>query len=298
MFRDVMVGVDERAGGRDAIALARHLLSSGGTLSVAHVDDPAPFLARGLYLGPDVTTDEATAKLLEHERQAAGLDVRLVRTSAPSPGEGLHRLAEEHGTDLLVVGSCSRGRLGRAMLGNDTRDCLNGAPCALAVAPAGYAGAPPRSTTIGVSYDGSAESEAAPVAARDLAARTGGAIHLCEVVALPPFVYSTAFAAGWDGDLGLVVAAAQARLDAIDGVDGTAVYGVTGEELARFGRDLDILIVGSRGCGPARRLIAGSTSNYLLGHARCPLLVLPRAAAAATSATDDAAQPAMRLVPA
>ena len=60
------------------------------------------------------------------------------------------------------------------------------------------------------------------------------------------------------------------------GVDGRAVYGIAGEELAAFGDELDLLVVGSRGYGPLRRLVSGSTSNYLERHARCSLLVLPR----------------------
>ncbi len=63
------------------------------------------------------------------------------------------------------------------------------------------------------------------------------------------------------------------------GADGRAVYGLAGEELAAFGDELDILVVGSRGYGPVRRLVLGSTSAYLEHHARCSLLVLPRAAA-------------------
>jgi nucleotide-binding universal stress UspA family protein len=51
-----------------------------------------------------------------------------------------------------------------------------------------------------------------------------------------------------------------------------------GEELAAFGEELDLLVVGSRGYGPVKRLVIGSTSDYLERHARCSLLVLPRVA--------------------
>jgi hypothetical protein len=37
VFRNVIVGVDEQAGGRDAIALARDLVLTGGKLTLAHV---------------------------------------------------------------------------------------------------------------------------------------------------------------------------------------------------------------------------------------------------------------------
>jgi nucleotide-binding universal stress UspA family protein len=45
---------------------------------------------------------------------------------------------------------------------------------------------------------------------------------------------------------------------------------------------MDVLVVGSRGYGPIKRLVLGSTSNYLQRHARCSLLVLPRASTEAS----------------
>lgn len=211
----------------------------------------------------------------------AGANARLLSAQAPSAGEGLHRLAEEHGADLLVVGSCERGRFGRAMLGSDTRAALNGASCAVAIAPVGYAGLRRDLSVIGVGYDASPESEAALAAARVLAAQNDALVLACEVVSLPSYAYSSAFVAGWAGNIESLLARSQERLDALGGVQGHPVYGVTGEELAVFGRDVDLLIVGSRGYGPGRRLIEGSTSGYLVGHARCALLVLPRADLAA-----------------
>jgi nucleotide-binding universal stress UspA family protein len=290
MFSHVMVGVDTRSGGRDAVALARQLMAPGGELTLAHVDDDcAAIFERNVEFGYDAAGHEATTRLLEQECRDAGAGVRLRRLSAASTGEGLHRLAEAQGADLLVVGSSRRGRLGRAMAGSDTRDSLNGASCAVAIAPLGFAAHQRRPRTIGVAYDGSRESEAALAAARDLAARDGAAIRACEVVSLPSYAYASVYAVGWAENITASVADAQVRLALLEGVDGQAVYGITGEELASFSRDVDVLIVGSRGYGPARRLIHGSTSNYLLGHARCALLVLPRAAESGSGEQADAA---------
>jgi nucleotide-binding universal stress UspA family protein len=68
-------------------------------------------------------------------------------------------------------------------------------------------------------------------------------------------------------------------------VEGHAVYGLAGEELAAFGDQVDILVVGSRGYGPVKRLVLGSTSDFLQRHARSSLLVLPRAAASPEDST-------------
>ena len=40
--------------------------------------------------------------------------------------------------------------------------------------------------------------------------------------------------------------------------------------------DLDLLVCGSRGYGPARRVLLGGVSARLLRHARVPVLVVPR----------------------
>jgi nucleotide-binding universal stress UspA family protein len=75
-----------------------------------------------------------------------------------------------------------------------------------------------------------------------------------------------------------MISEANERLGKLKGVEGHAVYGLAGEELAAFGDEVQLLVVGSRGYGPMKRLILGSTADYLERHARCSLLVLPRSA--------------------
>ena len=131
MFKNVLVGVDGSTGGRDAIALARLLSYPSGKLTLVFV--------RSSEIAEDVAESE---ELLERERSAADLDADLLSVLSLNPGRGLHEQAERRGADLLVVGSCSHGSFGRAMLSDDTRAALNGAPCAVAVAARGYARAP------------------------------------------------------------------------------------------------------------------------------------------------------------
>ena len=40
--------------------------------------------------------------------------------------------------------------------------------------------------------------------------------------------------------------------------------------------DADVLVCGSRGYGPARRVLLGGVSSRLLRHARIPVIVVPR----------------------
>lgn len=269
MFENVVVGVDGRPGGRDAIALARDLADPDARLTFVCV--------RGGEEADDLAESE---ELLERERRAAGVTAATLSVIAADPGRGLHEQAEREGADLLVVGSCSRGVLGRTMLGDDTRAALNGAPCAVAVAAQGYAERHTAIADVGVAYNASPESETALAAARALAAPGNATVHALEVVTLPAVSYGGIMSPPMGELISGMVAEAADRMKALDGVDGRAVYGLPGEELARFGDELDLLVVGSRGYGPLRRLVAGSTSDHLERHARCSLLVLPRAASA------------------
>ena len=165
------------------------------------------------------------------------------------------------------------------MLGDDTRAALNGAPCTVAIAARGYAEQPKPIEGIGVGYNGSAESGAALATARELAARTGASVKALEVVSLTVYAYSGFVPAAIGENVEELLQHANSRLKELPGVEGRAVYGLAGEEMAAFSDEVDILVVGSRGYGPVRRLVLGSTSNYLERHARCSLVVVPRGAA-------------------
>lgn len=217
--------------------------------------------------------------MLEREREDAQVASQLMSVTSSSPGRGLHETAERTGADLIVVGSCGRSMLGRAMLGDDARAALNGAPCAVATAARGYAESPVPLASIGVGYDGSSESETALAAARAIAARHRSLVRALHVVTLPSYAFAGVAAPSLGETIELMVGDAQADLDKLSDVQGRALYGLPGEELASFGEEVDMLVIGSRSYGPIRRLMLGSTSGYLQHHARCSLLVLPRSTA-------------------
>jgi nucleotide-binding universal stress UspA family protein len=279
MFEKVLVGVDGASGGRDAIALASRLSDQDGNLTLAHVHPGRLHAPRSASPGTVIEESEKSLELLKRERSAAEVTAELVSVGSPSPGRGLHQQADELLADLLVVGSSSRSLLGRAMLGDDTRASLNGAPCAVAVAARGYAAHAKPIVSIGVGYDSSPESESALRAAKTLARAHRASVAALEVVAIPTYAYAGPIAPITGDTIDAMLREASGRMEALDGVDGRAVYGLAGEELAAFGDTVDLLIVGSRSYGAWRRLVLGSTSEYLARHARCSLLVLPRSAA-------------------
>lgn len=279
MFKNVLVGLDGSANGRDAVALASRLADPAGKLTLAHVRPgelhPLHAITPGLLAEERASSEE----LLERERDAAEVKADLVSIVAASPGGGLHRQAEEQGADLIIVGSCGRSLFGRAMIGDDTRAALNGAPCAVAIAARGYAEHPTPIAKVGVGYNDSPESKNALLAARSVAEPTRASLHVLEVVSIPTYAYAGMVPPALGEGIESMIREANARLSKLPDVDGRAVYGLTGEELAAFSDEVDVLVVGSRSYGPLRRLVLGSTSDFLERHARCSLLVLPRIAA-------------------
>jgi nucleotide-binding universal stress UspA family protein len=288
MFNNVLVGVDGNSGGRDAIAFAARLVAPGASETLVHVRSSHAHSLRAAAGGHGGGLSEAgSLELLERERADAelGESVELSRIAAHSPGAGLHREAEVREADLLVVGSSSRGLLGRAALGDDTRAALNGSPCAVAIAARGYGEHPVPPSRVGVAYNGSAESEAALAAALAIAAPTRAEVIALEVVGIPNTPFLGFAPAAYAETVKELLAAGKERMAQLSSAQGRAEYGVPGEELAEFSGEVDVLVVGSRSYGPLKRLVLGSTSDYLERHARSALLVLPRPDQGATGAS-------------
>lgn len=277
MFKNVIVGVDGREGGRDAIALAKVLRDEGGVITLAHVRPGESLVWRGSSPAYEAVEEGDSHDLLEHARGETGDGAFTCSHAAPSVGRGLHELADELGADLIVIGSSRRGVFGRVLVGDHTREALGGAPCAVAVAPVGYSRQPLALSEIGVGYDGSAESERAVGAARKLAETLGTRLSAFQAVFFPVHPYAGLAFPGPDA-IEAMVDAAREQVAALGGVEAHAAYGLAAEELALYSASLDLLVIGSRGYGPLGRLVHGSTARMLAHTARCPLLVLTRRA--------------------
>jgi nucleotide-binding universal stress UspA family protein len=143
--------------------------------------------------------------------------------------------------------------------------------------------APPRIATIGVGYNGSHRSALALAVGRELAATHGARIRVLEVVCPSRPHYDPRTGAELGKRVDALLCQARQRLAALDGVDGCAVYGIAVDELAAFGEEVDLLVIGLGGHGASRSprgastsARGASTSEYLQRHARCPVLVVPR----------------------
>ena len=282
MFDNVIVGIDGREGGRGALAAARLLSGERGRITLAYVYPLEPRAWRGTTPEYDAEQRKRAQELLEKTRDDTEVEAELRVVGSPSVGRGLHELAESVGADLLVVGSSGRRLLGRVFVADDTRAALNGAPCAVSIAPAGYSQRSSAMREIGVGYDGSPESEHALGVARKLASERHAALSAFEAVSLPAYAFVGPPVPD-DNMIDELVERARRRVASLKGVDPHAAYGNPAEELALYSASLDLLVIGSRGYGPLGRVVHGSTALELSRSARCPLLVLTRAARAVGS---------------
>jgi nucleotide-binding universal stress UspA family protein len=287
MFNRILVGVDGREGGRDALALAADLRRlGGGDIVAVHVylyDRTVPFPEPE---GAGVVLQEDLLTRLEAEIRTVGVSARPVIARDLAPARALHAAAEREDADLIVVGSCRRAGADRVLTGDDAASTLHGSPCAVAVAPRGYAESPHELKSIGVGYDGSSESHRALDLACRLAERADAYVRATMVVR--PVSPTWAIAArypGWPPSEASARRRAEEMLEHAvagvrDRVTPEVAVGSAWKTLASSSGDLDLLIVGSRDYGPVRRVILGSTATHLLREAACPVLVLPRGAGA------------------
>ena len=263
-FDNVLVGVNGTPTGRDAIALADRLCARGGRLTLANIVLMPTPTYRNFHMSP---VGKDRFEMLERERDATGVTAELTGMFAASVGSGLQQLGLDCDADLLVVGSSSTGPVRRVLVGDDARGTVAGASCPVAVAPHDYAEQADEIETVGVAYDGGAEAEAALAVAREVAAAHGA--RLLALTVVTPI-------AGAMRDVPTLERAARDSLRQFEGVEGRVAVGTAAGELAAFGDELDLLVVGSRRHGPLRRLILGSTSVQLTREARCALLIIPR----------------------
>jgi nucleotide-binding universal stress UspA family protein len=205
-----------------------------------------------------------------------------------SAAHGLDDVAEEAGASMVVVGSAQRGPRRRVLAGSTAERLLHGASCPVAVAPRALreraADAP--LARIGVAYVNSDEAREALSVAVGLVQRTQATLTLYTVVA-PRAEFSPV--AGRASELSLMAAVRESVRSSLDAALASLPEGVEAadellegevvDELAALDeRECDLLVCGSRGYGPVRRVLLGGVSRKLMRRAACPIVVVPRGA--------------------
>jgi nucleotide-binding universal stress UspA family protein len=284
----VVVGFDGTPSGEDALALARacaRLLDVRLVVATVH-PGPAPIGSGRVDAEWVADRHRLAEQILDTARRTLGdadaVDYRVVASS--SAAHGLHDVAEETGASVIVVGSSSAAPEHRLFAGSTADRLLAGSQAPVGVAPAGLRnrdlGVP---DNIGVAYIDTPDGHAALDLAARLAARVGGTLTLYSVLADEAEVVLPVI--GKDAEQAFVATAHESFQGALD----LAVAGVptgvraTGRVLTGNVVDVlceldevDVLFCGSRGYGPARRVLLGGVSSRLVRRARSPVIVVPR----------------------
>jgi len=298
----ILVAVDPRRDDPAPLALGLRLarladtpLLLVSTFAEQRADHLHPELARALRTEADDALSRAQARLADAPGLKPPIDLALAGTV--SPARALHEIAEDNAPLLVVIGSSSRGQLGRVSPAAVTDRLLHGAPCPVAVAPHGMslerAHEPVRQ--VGVAYVDAPDGQAALAAAATIAGKAAACLRLY-VVMRPrdEYVTSTPVTPGFDHEAarrhdaeavlrhGLTAAGPSATGEVLDGQSAAA--------LAAASSDLDLLVCGSRGFGPLRTLVLGGTSHALVRRAAGPVLVVPRGTEAGLCAAFSSAE--------
>lgn len=300
MLEKIVVGYAGDQAGRDAIALAHELACSvNGRLTV--VFPYHPLLARQASEETQERIRAEVETLLGDVDGSSGLREPAYHWSSSSwPIHALHELAGYEDAQLIVFGAAREG-LGERLHVSLMERMVHGAPCAVAVAPAGYADLPAHALSrIGVGFSSSIEGRSAISLARELAGCSGGSLTVIAGAGLEPALASYAFSSPaleevereiYD-ETEQTLSRICAELSAGDGVpiEHETIRGDPASVLVERSSELDLLVLGSRAYGPLRHVLLGSVSARVMREARCPALVVPRGVAGGDGHTDE--QPA------
>ena len=286
--RTVAVGFDGSSQACDALVLGAQLARLLEARLAVVVVYPVDFLVDlDLEEYRHLLEEDAEGRFAEAPQSVLrGLAVELHTAVARSDARGLHDAADDLEASILVVGSSHRSVAGRALLGSVGTRLLHGAPCAVAVAPGGYATSEEHDLrVVAAAYDGSSEARTAVIEAAGLAAAAEATLRIVAVADTASTGSAVAIAwATYDASLAEQKAFLEKELDALVAElpdDLRAETHVATGNPAKTIRDetakgVDLLVVGSRGYGALRRVMLGSVSAELIRTAPCPVLVTPQ----------------------
>jgi nucleotide-binding universal stress UspA family protein len=276
----IVVGVDGRKRSRDALALASDLAErTGGELVLVHAHGYGPL--------EKIVGDDGYRALVRTAFQASFYQVKelvgerhareLRAIPNVSPASGLQQIAESEGAQAIVVGPSRRTGLGRLRPGSVSERLLSGAKVPVAIAPAGYARCRRRLERVICAFDASPEWR--------LALDWAGEFTRLGDAELTVYSVHSPIAFGHVGPFSRE-SINQARRSELErhhrealmsrSARGMLFTDDPARALARATRKTDLMVMGSRGYGPIRATLLGGVSQYVIRHARCPVVVCPR----------------------
>jgi nucleotide-binding universal stress UspA family protein len=284
MFEQIVVGYAGEQAGRDAVKLAARLAAALGS----HVTVVFPYHPLLASVPGDTAEEYVREEVTALTADIHGLAAPTYHWSpSPWPIHAVHELAGYEETNLIVFGAAREGLADHLHISVMER-MVHGAPCAVGVAPAGYAdGDPAEAGRVGVGFSDSEEGKTALHLAHELAGVFGADLEVIAGSGLSPALASYAFSSPSLPQIeNEMYAEIKANLERVAGElrEGVPVHletvrGDPSSVLIERSANLDILMLGSRAYGPVRHVLLGSVSARVMREAHCPVLVVPRGTA-------------------
>lgn len=287
--RPVVAGVDGSTSSTQAVRwAARQAALWGCSLRLVHAHtgpwihkpevagQPGAYRQALLNLGYDWLRDATDVAAGVAPDVAVGTEL-----TASTPARLLIRESER--ARVVVVGARGIGGFTGLMLGSAAAALGAHAHCPVAVVrDPGAAGEPPRSGPVVLGVDGSAASETAIAFAYEAASLRGVpliAVHAWSDVSIPASFVPMPPTFNWpliDEDerrlLAQRLAGWQEKYPDVQ-VHRVVTEGRPAYSLLQAAQDAQLIVVGSRGRGGLRGLLLGSTSQALLQHAPCTVVI-------------------------
>ncbi|HEX7173029.1 MAG TPA: universal stress protein [Candidatus Limnocylindria bacterium] len=228
----------------------------------------------GAWSGADLEAARAVAETVVGELRDCGLSAEA-DVAVGDPAQLLIARADERPADLIVVGHRGRGPMASAVLGSVSAYLVDHAPCPVLVARV------PTISRMLLATDGTPSSLAIPRVLNGWGvAFRGLSVEVLCVAQRDEFV--TPWAGEPDGTADraeherIAERVADEMLELGWSAAAVVRSGEPAREIVRAGDEwrADLIVTGSRGLGPLRRIVAGSVGHDVLLHAHSSVLVV------------------------
>ncbi len=267
---------------REAIKLAK--ISSSKLIAMTVIETNPEFEV----FAPQIFEKEekAARDLLENVKAMAakeGVECGIIARHADSPFQAIIDEAEKNQVNMIVMGRRGRTGLKRLLMGSVTAKVIGHSPCDVLVVPRS---AEIRYQKLLVATDGSKYSMAAASEAMGIAKRSGAELLVISVVlseTASPFdivhtemqhemIAQKEFREGEKNVNDLLVIAKQEGVK----VEGLIIEGRPYEAIVEYAREkgVDLIVMGSHGRTGMERLLMGSVTERVVGHAACAVLIV------------------------
>jgi nucleotide-binding universal stress UspA family protein len=284
-----LVGLDGSEHARDALDWARAVATAEEKVVVLHANDlPA---VTGLEVAATVDPTESAEVSREFVSGTLGEldDPRLDgRVMTGSPGESLVAAADEFGPDVvIVVGHGGSGKVS-LLLGSTAHHVVHHTDHPVVVVR-GELRLPVRRVSVGIDEPGGHdELDAHSLAALRWALRLPGVeqVEVAHADFVPGVAAGPVREPGLESDEATAADDVQIRRAIAAATDGTGIApsgaaivpvvagGTGGFALIEASREVELVVVGTRGRSGFVELIVGSTTLEVLAHAHCPVAVI------------------------